>query len=201
VKTPPDHEETGDAPDRRTHDRWEITRRLFLAASGVACILPTAAVARRQALTKRHLRLYNPNTKERFDGAYFDKTLLPKAHEALNWFLRDHHENKQISMDPALFDLMWRVSEWYRRFGLGRVIINVFSAYRTEQTNTKLRNEGAARNSRHLTGQAVDLSVQYYGRFFLQKAASWAQRGGMGLYRYGRWVHLDTGPRRGWYRN
>ena len=176
------------------------TRRQFAVALGAA-LLPMPAVARNARPTSRALKLYNPNTKERFEGAYRDKgKLLKKAQEELNWFLRDHHEKVETAMDPAVFDLMWRVAEWYRRRGLGRVTTNVFSAYRTKKTNEKLRSEGAAHNSRHLSGQAVDLAVQYYGRFYLARAALTARRGGMGLYAQGRWVHLDTGPSRYWFR-
>ena len=176
------------------------TRRHFTVALGAA-IVPLPAIARKAPPKARALKLFNPNTRERFAGVFReDGKLLDKAREELNWFLRDHHENVETAMDPAVFDLMWRVSEWYRRRGLGRVTINVFSAYRTKRTNDKLRREGAVHNSRHLSGQAVDLAVQYYGRFYLAKAALVARRGGMGLYAQGRWVHLDTGPSRYWFR-
>lgn len=176
------------------------TRRQFTFGLGAA-VLPMPAIAQKAAPKARTLKLFNPNTKERFAGAFWnDGRLVKKAREELNWFLRDHHENVETAMDPAVFDLMWRVAEWYRRRGLGRVTVNVFSAYRTKKTNESLRREGAAHNSRHLSGQAVDLSVQYYGRFYLARAALTARRGGMGLYAGGRWVHLDTGPNRYWFR-
>lgn len=179
----------------------DLTRRRFgTLALGTALLLPAPAIAKKAAPAVRRLKLYNPNTRERFDAVYWDRRLLPGLPEKLNWFLRDHHEGTETQMDPAVFDLMWRVAEWYRRRGKGRVTLNVHSAYRTKRTNEKLRREGAAHNSRHLTGQAVDLTVQGYGRIFLAKAALAARRGGMGLYYQGRWVHLDTGPGRYWHR-
>ncbi len=177
------------------------SRRLFSVALAATILVPAPAVAKRPAQGKRSLRLYNPNTRERFDGIYRDGgRFLPSAQDALNWFLRDHREQVQTGMDPAVFDLMWRVAEWYRRRGRGRVTLNVHSAYRTQKTNDELRREGAVHNSRHLSGQAVDLTVQGYGHVFLAKAALAARRGGMGLYAGGRWVHLDTGPSRYWHR-
>lgn len=182
-------------------NQHQPTRRQFTVALTASVLLPAPAIARKAMQKTRALRLYNPNTKERFTGTFRDASkLLPAAQDELNWFLRDHHEHAQTGMDPAVFDLMWRVAEWYRRRGKGRVTLNIHSAYRTKKTNEKLRREGAAHNSRHLSGQAVDLTVQGYGRVFLARAALTARRGGMGLYTGGRWVHLDTGPNRYWHR-
>jgi uncharacterized protein YcbK (DUF882 family) len=177
------------------------TRRQFALGLSATVLLPSPALAGKPQPKARALKLYNPNTKERFDRVFREGSrLLAATQDELNWFLRDHHEQIQTGMDPAVFDLMWRLAEWYRRRGKGRVTLNVHSAYRTKKTNEALRREGAAHNSRHLSGQAVDLTVQGYGRVFLARAALAARRGGMGLYAGGRWVHLDTGPSRYWHR-
>ncbi len=187
------------------------SRRAFLLGLGVVTVplaapAPLLRAATRQAAKKvdtsapRALKLYNPNTKEWWKGVYHDGTkLLTRAHDELNWFLRDHHEGVQTGMDPAAFDLMWRLAERYRRAGHGRVAINVHSAYRTPMTNEKLRSEGAALNSLHLQGMAVDVSVQSYGIYFLIHHAEAIASGGLGFYRAG-FVHLDTGKRRYWFR-
>lgn len=192
-----------------------LPRRMFLAelvAAGVgasalsgAALSGTAFAARRRTpKTKpgvRLLRLYNTNTRESWEGAYHDgKSVLPKAHETLNWFLRDHHEQKETAMDPATLDLLWRLGERYRRAGHGRVTVNVHSAFRTKQTNDKLVSEGAARNSQHLLGKAVDVTVRGYGIYFLIHHAERIGAGGVGLYWRSKFVHLDSGKRRYWYR-
>lgn len=186
-------------------------RRLFLteiaAAAAGTMLLPGAVHAAKPKPRKktagpvpRVLRLYNPNTKESWTGAYHDgRAVLAKAHETLNWFLRDHHEQQETRIDPATLDLLWRLGERYRRVGHGRVTINVSSAYRTKATNDRLVSEGAARNSQHLLGKAVDVTVQGYGIYFLIRHAERIGAGGVGLYWRGRFVHLDSGPRRYWY--
>jgi len=189
-----------------------IPRRLFLtelsaAAAGLALVPGAATAARKRPSARktgpqpRLLRLYNPNTRESWQGPYHDGTaILPKAHETLNWFLRDHHEGKETGMDPAALDLLWRLAERYRRAGHGRVTVNVHSAYRTKHTNDKLRSEGAARNSQHLLGKAVDVTVRGYGIYFLIHHAERIRAGGVGFYWRGKFVHLDSGKRRYWYR-
>ncbi|MEQ8696472.1 MAG: DUF882 domain-containing protein [Bauldia litoralis] len=200
---------TSDRPE--SDGGFHPSRRAFLLGLGVVTVplaLPTPlqAASRRATPAKtakpapRALRLYNPNTKERWKGVYHDGTkLLTPAHDELNWFLRDHHERVQTGMDPAVFDLMWNLTERYRRAGHGRVAINVHSAFRTPMTNDKLRSEGAALNSLHLQGMAVDVSVQGYGIYFLIHHAERIATGGLGFYRAG-FVHLDSGKRRYWFR-
>ena len=183
-------------------DRRAFTIGLGAAGLGAVSMLPLvgadalAAVKRRP----RGLRLYNTNTKERFDGLYFDGGYLKSAHEKLDWFLRDHHEAVQTHMDAKLFDLLWRLAERYRRARHGHVVINIHSAYRTKKTNDRLRSEGAARNSQHLLGKAADVTIQGYGIYFLANHAARIQAGGLGLYWAAKFVHLDTGPRRYWYK-
>jgi len=202
------------ADDRSPDDPVVVpARRLFLseiaAAAAGAMLIPGSALAARRKPAKakssgpasRSMRLYNPNTKESWSGVYHDgKALLPKAHEALNWFLRDHHEKKETRMDPATLDLLWRLSDRYRRVGHGKVTVNVNSAYRTKATNDKLLSEGAARNSQHLSGKAVDVTVRGYGIYFLMHHVERIGAGGIGLYWRGKFAHIDTGPRRYWYR-
>ena len=213
------HDVTGNDAQRsrpgRTPDNPVVVpaRRLFLseiaAVAAGAMLVPGAALAARRKPGKakptgpvpRSMRLYNPNTKESWSGVYHDgKALLPKAHEALNWFLRDHHEKKETHMDPATLDLLWRLSDRYRRVGHGKVTVNVNSAYRTKATNDKLLSEGAARNSQHLSGKAVDVTVQGFGIYFLMHHVERIGAGGVGLYWRGKFAHLDSGPRRYWYR-
>jgi uncharacterized protein YcbK (DUF882 family) len=189
-------------------------RRAFMLGLGVASVplligSGAQAAKRRQVARQtpakkpgmRLLRLYNPNTKESWNGPYHNGTsILKPAQETLNWFLRDHHEKKEIAMDTGVLDMLWKLGERYRRAGHGRVAINVHSAFRTEKTNEKLRSEGAARNSLHKIGKAVDVSVQGYGVYFLIHHAERVRTGGLGYYHAAKFVHLDTGKRRYWYR-
>lgn len=168
-----------------------LSRRSLLAA---ALLAPAAGLA---AAEPRSLRLYQVHTGEHWDGEYHDGTdYLPDALEPLDWFLRDHHMNVSYPMDPGVYDLLWRLTAHFGR----PITINIHSAFRTEETNTKLIPEGAAQNSLHKEGKAVDVTVQGFGIYALANHARAIAAGGLGLYWRARFVHLDTGPPRLWYR-
>lgn len=76
---------------------------------------------------------------------------------------------------------------------IGRPFI-VTSWYRPPVIN---RMVGGAKYSRHLYGQAVDFYVPSLPARTVASRLSWWP-GGLGAYPG--WVHLDTGPRRRWYR-
>lgn len=181
-------------------------RGLLAAAAGFSWTALAAAPAFAQAKPRpapaaklpRRLEVYNANTKEWFRGEYFDgEAVIAKAAEELNWFLRDHHENKETRMDPAVYEIIWRFQEGVRRAGMGRNVF-VTSAFRTEKTNEKLRSEGAARNSLHMSGRAVDMIVPGHGSLNYETLAERVWRGGVGLYHCSGFVHFDTGSLRGW---
>lgn len=175
-----------------------LTRRAVLAAGGALLATGTGPL---RAAEPRSLRLYNTHTGERWDEPYHDGTaLLPGVEDRLTWFLRDHHANVALLMDPGVYDILWRLGQRYRSAQGRTVTINIHSAFRTAETNEMLRSEGAARNSLHMAGQAVDLSVQGYGIHFLANHAANVGAGGIGIYWRARFVHLDTGPSRRWYR-
>lgn len=87
------------------------------------------------------------------------------------------------------------LAEWLQpaRDQVGRSFI-VTSWYRDPVTN---RAVGGATFSRHLYGQAVDFYVETLSARTVADRLSWWP-GGLGSYPG--WVHLDTGPRRRWYR-
>lgn len=176
------------------------TRRRVLTGLAALPLCAAAAPAIDQP-GERRLELYNPHTDERFDGLYaVDGAYETAAWRQLNWLLRDHHVDKATDMDPGVFDLLWAMSRRYRVATGRQVTINLHSGFRTPETNEKLRSEGAARNSLHLQGKAVDLSVQGYGMVFLANHARAVASGGLGLYWRSDFVHLDTGPKRLWFR-
>ena len=174
----------------------------MILGSGALAALPLLAGLRPAAGSiPRALKLYNVHTRDSFDGAYFrDGGYMPEVLKDLDWLLRDHHADVAAPMDPKVYDLLWALGARYRRARGHDVVINIHSAYRTEETNERLRDEGAAQSSLHKSGQAVDVSVQGYGMNFLANHALKIGAGGVGLYWRARFVHLDTGPSRRWYK-
>lgn len=172
-----------------------------LALLAAPTVLTAPRIARAQAEETRWVKLYQPHTGERFEGEFrIDGAVPGDARRALNWFLRDHHTDIATPMDIGTMDLVWRLQGLYRRARGHTPTVNIHSAYRTRSTNDNLLSEGAALNSYHLRGQAVDVSVQGYGIYILANFAQRVGAGGLGVYWRGNFVHVDTGPARFWYR-
>jgi uncharacterized protein YcbK (DUF882 family) len=127
------------------------------------------------------------------DGKY-DKDALAK----LNHYLRDWRNDKEVDMDPHLFDIVWEV---YRDVG-GKQPIQIISSYRSPETNAMLRrrSSGVARFSQHMLGKALDFRIPGVPLEELRYAGLRLQRGGVGFYPSSDFVHLDTGNVRHWPR-
>jgi hypothetical protein len=93
-------------------------------------------------------------------------------------------------LDPGV------VEKWEATQGTFGRQLNVVSAHRDGKTNALA---GGAKQSRHLTGAAIDIDVSGLGkqeRIRLIKIASAAGFTGVGVYNNS--LHLDTGNRRAW---
>lgn len=124
------------------------------------------------------------------DGSQYDR----RAVHALNRFMRDFREDRAAAMDARLFWALAAISQAARLAGANSRI-GFLSGYRTSKTNRALA--GAALNSLHLEGRAVDFFVPSVPVERLAAYAVWLQIGGVGHYR-GRFVHVDSGPLRRW---
>ncbi len=111
----------------------------------------------------------------------------------LDWLMRDVYAQSVRPIDMRLFYLLALLQA---EFG-GRPIL-VTSGYRTRATNEWLRSQGigAARDSFHLRGRAVDLKMPGVPPARVAEFGSLLGLGGVGLY--SAFVHLDTGPNRMW---
>ncbi|HEV7266530.1 MAG TPA: DUF882 domain-containing protein [Falsiroseomonas sp.] len=112
----------------------------------------------------------------------------------LKRLFRDLRRNQEGPMPILLLDMLGQVQA---RWGSHQPLI-LLSGYRTAQTNSAL--EGAARNSRHLEGQAADIRMQGVPMAQLAAAAtdvSWRYND-FGIGTYPGFVHFDIGPKRGW---
>jgi len=174
-------------------------RRDLLIATGVCIFLPgglkAAQVSIAQPSFPRRLTLKNVHTGETFDGPYRDETgPIASAVADLATFLRDFHVNKIGPLDVGTLDFLADVMG-----AIGENSASVLSAYRTPETNARLRATmfGVAEKSQHMYGRAIDVS---FDRRLLdaETVARRMARGGVGWYPHSHFVHLDTGPTRNW---
>ncbi|MEZ5670056.1 MAG: DUF882 domain-containing protein [Alphaproteobacteria bacterium] len=175
-----------------------LSRRRLIGAGAATLALSAMPAA---AAGERRVRLYAVHTGESFDDVYHDgEAYIDEALSALDWLLRDHRENVAAAMDPGVYDLLWTLGSRYAAARGSRPMISMHSGFRTEATNQLLLSEGAAQNSLHKEGMAVDVSVQGLGINILANQAMRIGAGGLGIYWRSGFVHLDTGPSRFWYR-
>ena len=145
---------------------------------------------------ERRLSLINQYTGESVNDIYWqDGSYNPQVLEQISWVLRDHNNDTAVEIAPQLLDLMNKV-----RLQLDtKEMFEVTSAYRSPETNKRLvRKSGAARNSLHLHGLAVDCHLPGVKLSALSGAAKGLKRGGVGYYPRRGTVHLDVGPVRSW---
>ena len=139
----------------------------------------------------------NQNTGESFNGTYrVGHKYLPEAFERINHVLRDHRTNEAFPIDPRAMDILYMVKQKSNSKGQ----FEILSGYRSPKTNAMLARttNGVARNSLHLTGQAIDTRLPGYSTSSLNRIARGLQAGGVGYYPKSNFVHVDTGQIRHW---
>ena len=179
-----------------------LSRRGFMGLmlfTGLAAFCPEFVYANIEDMVvkQRSLSLYNPHTKDRFDGIYWcEGQYDPNALEKINLVMRDYRINAVKPIDTHLLDLLADMSLKLQPDKPFQVI----SGYRTPQTNARLRKrgKGAAKNSYHMQGMAVDIRLPGYKTAVLRQAAYKLKGGGVGYYPHKRFVHVDVGPIRYW---
>ena len=173
--------------------RLTLRRRDLLLATGLTLLFSGSAFA--QAVGERRLSLKNAHTGESFNGPYRDaEGPLPSAVSDLATFLRDFHVDKTGPVDIGMLDFLADVME-----ATGQTGATVLSAYRTRETNEKLRATtfGVAEQSQHIYGRAIDVTFDR-NLDGAEHAAIAMKRGGVGWYPRSHFIHLDSGARRTW---
>ncbi len=146
---------------------------------------------------ERSLSLYNPYTKESFDGVYWrNEAYVAGALKNINHLMRDTRMDAIKPIDMDLLDLIFSISIKLNP----QKPLHVICGYRTSKTNALLlkRNKSAAKNSYHIKGQAVDIRLPGLRTSALRQAAYELRQGGIGYYPRRRFVHIDVGPVRYW---
>ncbi|TBL65591.1 YcbK family protein [Hafnia alvei] len=181
-------------------DPINIHRRKWLALGGAAmgmAMLPGQAFATLSTPRPRILLLNNLNTGEQLKAEFFDgKNYIQEELVRLNHLFRDYRANKVKSIDPRLFDQIFRLQAMIGT----RKPIQLISGYRSPHTNNELRERGSgvAKHSYHTLGQAMDFHIEGVQLANIRKAALKMRAGGVGYYPRSNFVHIDTGPVRNW---
>ena len=170
-------------------------RHLLSLIAGTVAIPSLARAVPLPPPQPHRLSLVNAHTKETFSGIYRDDNgPIPRVMDELSVFLRDFRSGDKIGIDVDLLDFLSRVMQT-----VGHKTATILSAYRTPETNAMLQRKGfgAAENSLHLYGRALDI---FFGEKLVDamKAARAMQLGGVGWYPNSNFMHIDTGPVRNW---
>ena len=128
-------------------DKFDANRRKLLALGGVAlgaAILPTPAFATLSTPRPRILTLNNLHTGESIKAEFFDgRGYIQEELAKLNHFFRDYRANKIKSIDPGLFDQLYRLQGL-----LGtRKPVQLISGYRSIDTAQAYYNEEGVGNA------------------------------------------------------
>jgi len=136
-----------------------------------------------------HLDDYVPLTY-REDGKYSQGGL-----KAVEQAMRSRGDGKTHKIDIGLIELMDHLQDHFEA-----ETIEVISGYRSPAYNKTLRmnGRGAASESLHMQGTAVDLHIDEVSEEALFDYVKKLGLGGAGLYPRYAFVHADVGPRRTW---
>jgi uncharacterized protein YcbK (DUF882 family) len=171
----------------------------FMLCAGTSGLSSKSVFAAIEELTttERSLALYNPHTKDSFSGVYWrDGKYVSDALKNINHIMRDFHSDDIKQIDTHLLDLLSMISIKLKP----EKPFHVISGYRSAKTNAQLRKrgKGAAKNSYHIQGKAVDIRLPGYRTSVLRRSAYKLKAGGVGYYPHQRFVHIDVGPIRYW---
>ena len=179
-----------------------LTRRALLGAfaATAAVAAPTYANAfgfLRGAGDIRWIRMYSGRTGESIDTIYWiEGEYLKDALNEVTHFMRDWRNDQELEIDSRTVDILaaahglMDVTEPYM----------LISGYRSPETNAMLRSRssGVAKNSRHLSGEAADITLKSRSVSQIYKAGVACSAGGVGRYSSSGFVHMDCGPVRKW---
>lgn len=193
------HDDVQTEMTRRSILRGGVLGGLALMTGGL--ILPGTAEAARLPMPNAgrfQISFRNQHTGEGFDGTYrIGNKYLPDAFQKINVVLRDYRVNEIFPIDPRVIDILYLMRA---KTGSSSRTFEVLSGYRSPQTNAMLRrvSTGVAKNSLHMTGQAIDIRLAGISTEKLCAYARDLRAGGVGYYPRSHFVHVDTGSIRHW---
>ncbi len=180
-----------------------VDRRLFLKGGltlSAAALISTIGVTPAFAAPKGgryDFSVHNMHTGDTYKGIYrVGNQYLPEAFEEINHALRDHRTGDVFPIDPRVIDIAAAV----HKMSGSKKEFQILSGYRSPKTNNKLRGKstGVAKQSLHMSGQAMDLKLPDVSNSRLRQLAIKLKAGGVGYYPRSGFIHVDSGQFRTW---
>ena len=170
----------------------EFSRRSFIGTSLAACGM-SALASPVFAGQNLRVKMKNAHTDEKFDYYIVENgQWVREALSQFDWFARDWRETETY---PIATKTLHALIELQKRLDVQEPFI-LLSGYRTPRTNKSLR--GAAKNSLHMRGQALDIRHEHRSTRQIHRALVSLKAGGVGYYPDSGFVHMDCGRVRYW---
>ncbi len=160
------------------------------ASSGAAAQHESDFWIRPRTIRCRHI------SGELIDATYWsDGQLIDQGYSELSWFMRDRAVQRAVYMNPVLLDIAYGITGWLSYFGVREPMV-LTSGHRDRARNAQI--EGAAKNSLHISGDAMDVRIPGISTLQLARFGQWLGGGGVGWYPSKDFTHLDRGRLRSW---
>ena len=172
--------------------------KMVVGATLAAIALPAPAIAR-QSGNFRTVSFVNNRTDEKLRTVYWaDGAYIPEAVAAVDYIMRDWRTEQIRRIDRQTIDI---VAKTHTLLDCTEPF-EIVSGYRSPETNAMLRrrSRGVAKNSYHIRGMAIDLTLGSRSVNQIARAGRSLKAGGIGRYSRSQFVHLDSGPVREWGR-
>ena len=182
------------------NNRREFLRNLAIGCAGMTVFTAPAQAARLRlpmGTSSYKINFRNQHTGEKFSGTYrVGNRYLPEAFADINHILRDFRTGDEFPIDPRTVDILYMIQNKLDTTSG----FEILSGYRSPKTNAMLyrTSSGVAKNSLHMTGQAIDLRLAGFSTSTVRDAARSLKAGGVGYYPKSGFVHVDTGKVRHW---
>lgn len=148
-------------------------------------------------ITERFIWLTRRDSGEQFKEVFFANGKYNyDAYKKFCWLMRDLRGDDEVaSIDANLLNVAYKIQNTLLGLNI-RKPININSGYRSPKTNAN--TEGAAKNSFHTKGKAIDISIEGLDASLVGHLGRIMANGGVGFYPMKNFIHLDTGDKRQW---
>lgn len=146
---------------------------------------------------ERFVWLTRKDSGEQFKEVFFANGKFNfDAYKKFCWIMRDIHGKDEVKpIDANLLNIVYKIQNTLLSLNI-RKPININSGYRSKRTNSNL--EGAAKNSFHIKGKAIDISIDGLDSSLVGHLGVIMAKGGVGFYPMKNFIHIDTGNKRQW---